>query len=177
MWLGQTMAQQPHSMQSNRLRSSAASNSRARACQYNCCGNSRAGHTVTHSPQRMQGCASGVGRTCSGASASTQLVALMTGTSSAGSAKPIIGPPINTRPGVSVKPPACATRCDIRVPRRTRRLHGWAMASPVTVMMRSIKGSAKHTARPTARTVPGLWQTMPRSSGRPSLGTSRPVSV
>ena len=52
MWLGQTAAQHPHSIQSKRLKSWIRSKFLARACQYISWGSRFAGQTLVQRPQR-----------------------------------------------------------------------------------------------------------------------------
>ncbi len=109
--------------------------------------------------------------------ASRQFAALVIGTWSLGSVKPIIGPPRISFDTRAVYPPACAIRSPAGVPSRTSRLHGWAMPSPVSVTTREISGRPSSTASATAAAVATFWQTMPICAGMPWLGTSRPVST
>src|SRR5690606_40205714 len=59
----------------------------------------------------------------------------------------------------------------------TSKLPGCCTASPVTVVMREIKGSPNCTARYTAAAVPTFWHTSPRLAGMPPAGTSSPVKI
>ena len=127
-------------------------------------------------PQRMQGCSTAGAGTASGEEASRQLVVLMIGRASLSRVKPIIGPPITRRAMPLAEGAARRSRSPMAVPRRASTLCGCCRASPVRVTTREIIGSPKHTARCTARTVPGLCTTTPTSAGRPRLGTSRSVS-
>ncbi len=126
-------------MQSNRWYSCALPRSLARANQYSCCGCNSAGHTGTHWVQRMQGSSRGLGGKSSADFASTQLVALTTGTSRAGTSKPIIGPPM-MMPVMPSRSPACMTSSLIGVPISTSKFCGRS-TWPVTVTMREISGS------------------------------------
>ena len=127
-------------------------------------------------PQRMQGCSTAGAGSASSETASRQLVVLMMGSASLCSVKPIIGPPMIRRAIPAGEGAARRSKSLIAVPSRASTLCGWPNASPVRVMTREIIGSPKHTARCTARTVPGLCTTTPTSAGRPRLGTSRLVN-
>ncbi len=164
-------------MQSNRWWALSCSCSWPRAKKCNCCGSRLAGQTSAHSPQRMQGSAGGGGGSSSSVLASRQLVVLITGTSSEGRVKPIIGPPMIRRLSLSGMRPAKASSSFTGVPISTSTFIGRARASPVRVVMREISGLPSSTASWTATQVPTFWQSMPISAGRPPLGTSSPVRI
>ncbi len=105
------------------------------------------------------------------------LVPLTTGASSPGRTWPIIGPPISTRVGVTVKPPQNSTRSAAGVPIGTTTLRGLRIAPPPTVTTRDTSGLPKRTARHTASAVPTLCTLTPISAESLPAGISRPVTV
>jgi len=88
-----------------------------------------------------------------------QLVALTTGASIPGSAKPIIGPPLIAR-SVSGSGPASASSSRTGVPNSTSKLRGRSTL-PATVTMREISGSPRSRAYQMAYAVPTLKHCTP----------------
>ncbi len=163
-------------MQSNRLWASNCSCSSPRAKKCSCCGSRLTGQTWAQSPQRIQGMA-GTGSGSSVASpASRQLQVLISGTERSGRAKPIIGPPISTRSRRPSARPANASNSCTGVPISASTFIGRSRAPPARVVIREISGRPRTTASCTAARVPTFWHRMPMSAGRPSAGTSLPVS-
>ena len=125
----------------------------------------------------MQGSAGGGGGSSARVLASRQLVVLISGTSSEGRVKPIIGPPMIRRLSLVVSSPAKVSSSATGVPINASTFIGSASASPVSVVMREISGLPSSTASWIATQVPTFWQSMPISVGSPPLGTSSPVRI
>jgi hypothetical protein len=79
------------------------------------------GQTLTHLPQRMQGCTA-LRRASPSVSTVMELVPLHTGTSRLKTDLPIIGPPASTLLSPSGMPPQASMSCPNGVPMRTRKL-------------------------------------------------------
>ncbi len=86
---------------------------------------------------------------------------------------PIIGPPANTRAASDVRPPQCSISDSNEAPIGTSKFFGETTPAPVTVMTRCVNARPRMTAAAIAADVATLTTTMPRSSGRPAVGTSR----
>ena len=130
---GQVNIHDPHSMHDVIISCSALS--------HNCCpdtaarryGSSPMGHAPTHFAHLIHGC--GALRLASEPlSTVTQLVPLHIGTSVEVRALPIIGPPASTFTSPSGSPPQTSIRSAIGVPIRTRKLAGFSISFPVTVV-------------------------------------------
>ena len=146
-------------MQSKRWYSCALPKFFERLNQYSSNGCRSAGQAFEHSVQRMQGCSGGAGGNSFGDAQIRQLLPLTMGTSSRGSAKPIIGPPSRVR-SVSARGRASGSRSSTGVPISTSQLPALSTL-PVSVTMRLISGSPCANARYTACAVPTLKHCTP----------------
>ena len=90
--------------------------------------------------------AGGGGGSSTAVLASRQLLVLISGTSSEGRVKPIIGPPMIRRLSLPVSSPANSSSSPTGVPSSASTFPGRASASPVRVVMREISGLPSTTA-------------------------------
>ena len=129
-----------------------------------------------HLPQRMHW-GSATRLSSSPAKHRKALVPLKIGISSENCATPIIGPPISSLFGASLKPPHASISFSTCVPMRTSRFFGSATAEPDTVTIRRMTGIPVVKRRYTAPAVSTLNTAQPASAGSLPEGTSRPVQA
>ncbi len=139
-------------------------------------GNNFIGHASTHLAHLIHGIGSN-NFTSSLSNTNKPVVPFIAGTSITDWASPIIGPPINTLPGLPLKPPHCSIRSIKGVPILINRFFGSITPDPVTVVILSMSGIPVFSTLATAAQVPALFTMTPASIGSPPEGTSRPVTA